>query len=137
MWRQVIQQLQQRSTPRPMSLAWSVPASCQASTRVKPLKALPILLAFLICKVRHLFTYAFNVTPVLQEAFIQFRVYAESPEAAHTLLDAWIATLGNTLTVTGFTTEWCAVANDLPPTDQLITGRYIYGRGTLIEISTE
>jgi hypothetical protein len=81
--------------------------------------------------------YAFNVTPVLQEAFIQFRVYAESQEAAHTLLDAWIATLGNTLTVTGFTTEWLAVQNDLPPTDQLITGRYIYGRGTLVRIETE
>ena len=82
-------------------------------------------------------TYAFNVTEVLQEHLIQFRVYAETPEAAHTNLDAWIATLGNDLTVTGFTTAWLARELDLPPTDQLIAGRYVYGRGALVRIGTE
>jgi hypothetical protein len=69
-------------------------------------------------------TYAFNVTQILQQHLIQLRVYAESPEAAHANLNTWLATLGNTLTVTGFTTAWLALENDLPP-NQLISGRYM------------
>jgi len=82
-------------------------------------------------------TYTMGVTQVLEELLIQFRVYAESPETAHANLDNWIATLGNALTVTGFTTGWLAIQNALPPIDQLIVDRYVYGRGILISAKFE
>ena len=82
-------------------------------------------------------TYTMGVTQVLEELLIQFRVYAESPEQAHTNLDNWLATLGNSLTVTGFTTGWLAIQNALPPIDQLIVDRYVYGRGILISAKFE
>jgi hypothetical protein len=138
MWRQVIQQLRQRSTQRPMFPQWSARASCQASTRAKPLKALRILLAFLICKVRHLFQYAFQRHACIAGSIYSVFGFMQSHKKPH--IHSWThgsQTLGNTLTVTGFTTEWLAVQNDLPPTDQLIAGRYIYGRGTLVRIETE
>jgi hypothetical protein len=78
--------------------------------------------------------YAFNVTPVLEVFYLQMRVYAENAKSAEDLLDTWIATLGNTLTVTGYTVEWMAKQNRLPPIDQLIDGRYIFGRGQLIAV---
>jgi hypothetical protein len=82
-------------------------------------------------------TYGFNVTQLAETNFIQLRVYADTPETAHTNLDNWVATLGNSLTVTGFTIGWLARENDLPPTDQLIAGEYVYGRGCLIRYTAE
>jgi hypothetical protein len=78
--------------------------------------------------------YAFNATPVLERWYLQMRVYAENALSAENLLDTWIATLGNTLTVTGFTVEWLAKRNRLAPTDQMVSDRYVYGRGQLIEV---
>lgn len=89
--------------------------------------------------------YAFNVTQIIEGDFWQFRVYAdedtsttkEPQELAEDLLAVWVSTLGNTLTLTGNTVVWCARSNDLPNNDQQQTDRFIYGRGTLINIKTE
>ena len=78
--------------------------------------------------------YAFNSTRILEVLYIQLRVYAENAKNAENLLATWISTLGNTLTVTGFTVEWIAEDNRLPPIDQLISDRYVFGRGTLIKV---
>jgi hypothetical protein len=80
--------------------------------------------------------YAFNVTQILEGDFWQFRVYAESQSVAETLLNTWITTLGTSLTLTGNTVGWCARVNDLPPTDQQLNDRFIYGRGALVLVKT-
>ena len=77
--------------------------------------------------------YAFQVNPLLEVFYLQMRVYSEHKDA-ESLLDTWIATLGTSLTVSGYTVEWLAKQNRLPPIDQLIDGRYIYGRGSLITV---
>lgn len=78
--------------------------------------------------------YAFDVTPVSRVFYIQMRVYASNQMQAENLLATWVATLGNSLTVTGFTVEWLAEQNALPPTDALEASGYVYGRGTLIKV---
>lgn len=81
--------------------------------------------------------YAFNVTQILESDLWQFRVYAESQSVAESLLNTWITTLGTSLTIAGNEVVWCAKSNDLPPLDQQLNDRYIFGRGTLVKIASE
>jgi hypothetical protein len=80
-------------------------------------------------------TYAFGPTAVLEDDLWQFRVYADAQKTAEDLLIVWVNTLGNDLTLSGSTVRWLARVNDLPPTDQQQSDRYIFGRGTLIRIA--
>lgn len=89
--------------------------------------------------------YAFNVTQILESDLWQFRVYAdedssttkEPQELAEDLLAVWISTLGITLTLTGNTVVWCARSVDLVNNDQQQADRFVYGRGTLVNIKAE
>ena len=84
--------------------------------------------------------YAFTLTQILESDLWQFRSYADSQSVAAALLTAWISTLGNTLTLVTSGNErvaWMARVNDLPPNDQQLNDRYIYGRGALVRIATE
>jgi hypothetical protein len=81
--------------------------------------------------------YGFNTTQLAEGFYLQMRVYAKNQAQAHTLLATWISTLGNSLTVTGFTIGWLARHSDLPPIDQLVADEYIFGRGALIAVKAE
>lgn len=69
--------------------------------------------------------------------FWQLRVYAVAAITAETLLNLWVSTLGESLTLSGNTVTWCRRENDLPPTDRQLSDRYVFGRGALIRISAE
>lgn len=69
--------------------------------------------------------------------FWQLRVYANAQSVAEGLLNTWVSTLGESLTISGNTVTWCKRVNDLPATDQQQSDRYVYGRGALIRISAE
>ena len=81
--------------------------------------------------------YGFNATQLAEPFYIQLRVYSENALAADNLVDTWVSTLGTSLTVTGFTIGWLQRQNDLPPTDQQLDNRYIFGRGRLIKVIAE
>ena len=78
--------------------------------------------------------YAFSQTRIIEVLYVQLRVYSEHKDA-ESLLATWVSTLGNALTVSGFTVEWIAEDGRLPPTDQIVSDRYVYGRGTLIKVA--
>ncbi len=81
--------------------------------------------------------YTMGLGTALEYGFLQMRVYAENQKQAEDLLNVWAATLGNALTISGGTVSWLARAYDLPPNDQQINDRYVFGRGTLIGIGIE
>ena len=81
--------------------------------------------------------YTFGGTIADETDFWQFRVYAEAQSTAESLLNAWVSTLGGSLTLTGNTVTWCKREQDLPATDQQQSDRYVFGRGALIRISSE
>lgn len=81
--------------------------------------------------------YTLGGTLADETVFWQLRVYANAQSVAESLLNLWVSTLGDSLTLTGNTVTWCKRENDLPPTDQQLIDRYVFGRGALIRISSE
>ena len=82
-------------------------------------------------------TYSMGQTLLLEDDLWQLRVFSEAQKTSEDLLVAWYGTLGTTLTLSGNTVVWCARENDLPPVDQQLNDRWIYGRGALIRIASE
>jgi hypothetical protein len=83
-------------------------------------------------------TYAFNESRKLEKDYWQLRVYANAQSTAEAFLNLWVSTLGTTLTLAGGSVAERVIRfSDLPPTDQQLTDRYIFGRGALIEIASK
>ena len=82
-------------------------------------------------------SYTFSGAIAEESDFWQLRVYSEAQSTAASLLNTWVSTLGDTLTLSGNTVMWCRRTNDLPNNDQQQTDRYVYGRGALIRIASK
>lgn len=89
--------------------------------------------------------YTFGVTLALEDDIWLLKVLAdedssttkEPQEFAEDMLAVWLATLGNTLTISGNTVAWLARHADMPPLDEPKNDRFIYHRGALIRVKTE
>lgn len=81
--------------------------------------------------------YAMGQNRKSESDYWQLRVYANAQSVAESLLNLWVSTLGTTLTISGGTVERVWRERDLPPTDQQLTDRYIFGRGALIGIASK
>ena len=89
--------------------------------------------------------YTFTFAQTIESDLWQFRAYAdedssttkEPQQIAEEILILVTNTLGTTLTLSGNTVMWCAKLSDLPPVDQQLNDRYVYGRGMLYRIASE